>query len=274
MQMTSLARRAVRHVASAVDSVKQPPAGVVILIYHRVGAGTSSRVDLPAAVFRDQMAELAESGRALSLADALEVLDGRRPSPHRNPVVVTFDDGTGDFVDHACPILAEHAIAATLYAATGWIDRNEPFWGDDTRPLSWTGLAEAVGTGLVSIGSHSHDHLLFDRISPAEADEQLGRSVGLIHENLGVDAVDFAYPKALAPSVENREVVARRFRSASVAGTRPNRVGAHDPYALWRTPVQTADTGPWFTRKLDGGLGFEDRLRGTLNRVRYRGSTR
>ena len=274
MSMTERARRAVRFTAAAVDRLKPPPAGVVVLVYHRVGAATSSRVDLPTSVFRDHMAELADTSRAISLETALDVLAGRTEAQHPHPVVVTFDDGTGDFLDNAVPVLAEHAIPTTLYAATRWIDEAKPFWGDDTAALSWDGMTEVVASGVVTIGSHTHDHLLFDRITPAEARQQIRRSVELIQDHLGLDAVDFCYPKALMPSPENLAVVREHFRSATLAGTRPNVAAGHDPHLLWRTPVQTADVGSWFTRKTNGGLGLEDRLRDQLNRVRYRGAAR
>ncbi len=274
MSMTERARRSVRVAAAAIDRVKPPPAGVVILVYHRVGAGTSSRVDLPTSIFRDHVAELAESNRTIGLDIALDVLAGRVDAPHPRPVVVTFDDGTGDFLDNAVPILAEHAIPTTLYAATKWIEEQRPFWGDDTAVLSWAGLAEAAASGVVTIGSHTHDHLLFDRITPADARDQIQRSVGLIHDRLGLDAVDFCYPKALAPSAENLALVRQHFRSATLAGTRPNLAATHDPHLLWRSPIQTIDVGGWYSRKINGGLGLEDRLRDGINRVRYRGATR
>ena len=50
-------------VAEAADVLRRPRAGLVILLYHRVGAGTPVSVDLPLDRFDDQMAELAASGR-------------------------------------------------------------------------------------------------------------------------------------------------------------------------------------------------------------------
>ena len=37
--------------------------------------------------------------------------------------------------------------------------------------------------------------------------------------------------------------------------------------------IQAGDGMGWFRRKVDGGLGLEDRLRTRVNRVRYRGAT-
>jgi hypothetical protein len=46
-----------------------------------------------------------------------------------------------------------------------------------------------------------------------------------------------------------------------------------DPWRLARSPVQTSDGMRWFTRKVRGGMRFEDTLRTTLNRRRYAGAT-
>ena len=133
-------------------------------------------------------------------------------------------------------------------------------------------MGECVASGLVTIGSHTHRHRLLDRLVADEVADELDRSIGLIGERLDVRADHFADPKALPPSpVADREV-RRRFRSAALAGTRANPIGA-DVHLLARTPIQTTDDGPWFDLKLAGGLGLEDDLRRFANRRRYAGAT-
>ena len=70
-----------------------------------------------------------------------------------------------------------------------------------------------------------------------------------------------------SPGVE--AVVRDRFRSAALAGTRVNPWRGTDPYRLARSPIQVSDGMQFFARKLAGGMGLEDSLRRTLNRVRY-----
>lgn len=259
----------VKAAAGAADVLRPPVSGLVVLAYHRVGGHTPVRVDLAAPVFEEQMAALAEAGGVLALDEAVsrvlrgEDLHGR--------VVVTFDDGTADFVDVAVPILERHGIPATLYVATAHVEEGIEF-PDRGRPASWAGLADAVSTGLVSIGSHTHRHALLDRLSAADTAEELDRSIGLIEARLGTEARHFAYPKALAPSPGADREVRRRFVSAALAGTRANPVGT-DVHRLARSPVQTTDTLRWFRRKAQGGLRFEDDLRRLANRRRYAGAT-
>ncbi len=265
-------RAALKTAAAAADRIRQPPAGVTVLLYHRVGAGSGSQVDLDRALFEDQMAELAESGRVSGLDDALDVLAaGERPAV--DPVVVTFDDGTPDVVEDALPVLVRHRIPVVLYVATAFVDAGQPFWSAEDRPLSWGALAEAVSTGLLDIGSHTHSHALLDRLDPPAVDDELDRSIDLIGANLGVPARHFAYPKALAPAPHAERSVRQRFVSAALAGTRPNPYGATDPHRLARSPVQRSDGMRWFRHKVDGGLGLEDRVRELVNQRRYAGAT-
>ena len=117
-----------------MDRVRAPSSGVVVLLYHRVGRRSSSEVDLDAAIFAEQMAFLTESTDIVRLEAALEEVDGPRPSSRRRPVVVvTFDDGTDDFVDVALPILDRHRVPVTMYLATAFIDDGSAF-PDGGRP--------------------------------------------------------------------------------------------------------------------------------------------
>ena len=100
--------------------------------------------------------------------------------------------------------------------------------------------------------------------------DELDRSKELIEDRLGRPCLDFAYPKALPPSAAAALAVRERFRSAALAGTRPNRPGHTDPYRLARSPVQRSDGTRYFERKLAGGMAFEDSLRRAANRWRYR----
>jgi peptidoglycan/xylan/chitin deacetylase (PgdA/CDA1 family) len=273
---SGLLRRAVKEAAVAADAVRRPPRGVVVLIYHRVGGASNLELDLPGDVFAAQAEALAASGRVVSLGDALarlrEPVEDGDGSAGADPVVLTFDDGTADFVDHALPILERHRLPVSLYAATAFIDEARPFPGDG-QPLSWRGLSDACATGLVNVGSHTHGHRLLDRMPAHQVDDELDRSIALIGEHLGAPPLDFAYPKAVAGSAAADRAVRRRFRSAALGGSRPNPFGTTDPYRLARSPIQRSDGMRWFRRKLAGGMAAEDGLRRVINRWRYVGAT-
>ena len=267
----SVARTTLKVTSAAIDAVRRPPPGLVVLIYHRVGRRSAIEVDLPRAAFADQMAFLAAHTTVVGLSDGLARLAD--PSPERERLVaVTFDDGTADFADEALPEIVAHEVPVTLYVATDFVERGLPF-PDDGTPISWAALRDAAATGFVDIGSHTHGHALLDRLPTGEIDAELDRSIDLIGERVGVRVDHFAYPKAVMGSPAADAAVRARFRSAAVAGTRVNEYGHTDPYRLARSPIQVSDGTRWFRAKVAGGMAFEDTLRGAVNRRRYRAVT-
>ncbi len=259
----------VKGAAATVDLIRRPPAGLVVLIYHRVGRRTPVEVDLPTELFAEQMAFLMAEATVVTLSDGLARL---AVGDHDPTVAVTFDDGTADFAEVALPVLVEHRVPATLYVATDFVERGIEF-PDAGVPLTWSALSDAVGTGLVDVGSHTDHHALLDRLPAGEVDAELDRSIELIGSHLGVRAAHFAYPKAVMGSSAADAAVRSRFDSAAVAGTRVNVAGVTDPYRLARSPVQLSDGMRWFRHKVAGGMAFEDTLRRTINRKRYAGAT-
>jgi peptidoglycan/xylan/chitin deacetylase (PgdA/CDA1 family) len=269
--MFAFGRQGVKAMAAAADALWRTRTGLVVLIYHRVGGRTCIETDLPLHLFEDQLDFLAKQGNVVTLDEGLEAISSRPPTAS-NVVAITFDDGTADFADVALPILGARNLPVTLYLATDFVESQRPF-PHDGRPLSWDALRDALDTGLVTIGSHTHRHALLDRLPLDQVDDELDRSIGLIGERLGVVAEHFAYPKAVLGSPSAQRVVRSRFRSAALAGTRPNPFGATDPFRLARSPIQVSDGVRWFERKARGGLSLEDAIRTRFDRLRFRTAT-
>jgi peptidoglycan/xylan/chitin deacetylase (PgdA/CDA1 family) len=218
---------------------RRRPGDLVILLYHRVGAG-DREIDVPAHLFRRQMERLAEGERAISIDRAL--VDG-------GGVVVSFDDGFADFHRNVLPVLVDLRIPAVLYLATGLV-------GEGPEALQWSQLEEAVSTGLVTVGSHTHNHADLSRATEAEAGEEMKRSKALIEDRLGGACRHFAYPWAVASPAA--EVAARNlFDSAALDAWRTNRRGRIDPYRLGRAPVLRNDGVRFFGAKARGMLDGE-----------------
>lgn len=266
--VTQRIKSALKGASHLVDRVRPPQSGITILIYHRVGLGAGGEMDLDAALFSDQMQWLAENRRVISLDSALDEL--AETSPAEPGVVVTFDDGTIDWLDVVAPVLETHEVPATFYVATRFVDERLEF-PHGGRPISWGALTELAASPLVTVGSHTHSHALLDRLAESDIDDELDRCSDLLAEHLGDRPQHFCYPKALPPAPAADAAVRSRFRSAVLAGTKANVAGA-DPFTLSRSPIQASDATRWFRAKVDGGLGSEDDIRRALNRVRYRGA--
>jgi peptidoglycan/xylan/chitin deacetylase (PgdA/CDA1 family) len=220
------------------------PGDVVILLYHRVGVGTRE-IDLDAAAFEEQMAYLARVATPRTLSESLS--DGR------GGVVVTVDDGFGDFIDHVVPTLLRYRIPALLYLATGFV--GEGSGAAVGQSLTWSQLRDAVLTGLVTVGSHTHGHTDLGRATAKEALEEMRRSKGLIEDQLGAPCRHFAFPWGLA-STTARQAAEQLFETAAL-GWATNRRGAIDRYSLGRIPVLRADGRLFFSAKVNGMLDAE-----------------
>lgn len=278
--VVSAGRSAVRTVAAATDRFRPPPWGIVFLIYHQVAAPKPGVVNLPLELFTEQMEELAASRRVIGIDDAVSVLNGGDASAlgalngdRGTPVVLTFDDGTADFVDHALPVLERLRLPAVLYVATKWVDEQRSFW-DDGTVLTWSGVREAASSGVVTIGSHTHGHVHADTTPLDEFVDDLDRSIDLLGTHVGEVPRHFAYPRALPPAPDVDAAVRARFASAAIGGCQPNVPGETDPYSIWRSPLQVGDAMTWFRRKADGGMHLEDRIRSSVGAVRAKAGVR
>ncbi len=232
---------------------------LTILLYHRVGPGTS-QIEVGPAAFAEQLAQIVRRDRPLGLDEALDpaTADG-------GGVVVSFDDGLRDFHERVVPALVERGVPAILYLATGLVHGEGPAHVPDRERLTWSHLLECVGTGLVTIGSHTHTHADLGHASEREAAEEMQRSKDLIEDRIGVVCRHFAYPWAVASP--GAELAARRiFASAALDAWRTNRRGRIDPHRLGRAPVLRADGRFFFGAKRVGALDGEALLYRALRR--------
>jgi len=248
MNVSSFARRAIKASVLPLGVRQRVRSGdVVILLYHRVGAG-AREIDLPTQAFARQMQYLADHDGAVTLDAALD-------GTSNGGIVVTVDDGYRDFLDHVVPTLVKYEVPALLYLATGLVHGGGPAAGNDGEALTWSGLREAVATGFVTIGAHTHSHADLSRVSEHEAEEEMRRSKELIEDNLSGACDHFAYPWAVSSPGADR-VVRRLFHSAALLW-QTNRRGLIDRYRLGRTPVLRSDSDAFFRAKVKGILDKE-----------------
>lgn len=203
------------------------------------------------AAFRRQLDALSGS-EVISLDDAADRLESTDPRP---AVVLTFDDGFADVYDNAWPLLRERRVPFTVYLATAYVGGTMHWDGSTARAagpaLTWEHLEEMVGSGLCTVGNHTHRHVRPQALTTAELD----RCSDVITQRLGVRPRHFTYPwgervARMEPSLR------RRFRTASTGQLGRNAPGV-DPMRLHRIPVRRTDPLEFFRAKLVGGLGAE-----------------
>jgi len=244
--VTSIARKAAKGAVLPVGLWRRRrPDDLTILLYHRVGHG-GGEIELDPAMFESQMAIVAASDRACSLDDALG-------NPSAGGLVVSVDDGFGDFYDTVFPTLVRHGVPAILYLATGFVEGQE--LAPSSGALTWSQLRECVDSGLVTVGAHTHSHCDLSRASDAEAEREMKTSKQLVEEHLGLACKHFAYPWSY--SSPGSERAARTIFASAALNWSTNRRGRFDLHELGRTPVLRSDSSLFFKAKVDGALDAE-----------------
>lgn len=123
---------------------------LAILMYHRVCARTAQTEPYFARgtavepdTFQAQITHLSKTYQIISLAQMVDQLDSPDSSPDRPQVVLTFDDGYVDCIDHVLPICARNKvpfsvfpIAMTRYFECPWVDAYYHMLGHSSRTTS------------------------------------------------------------------------------------------------------------------------------------------
>ncbi len=241
-------RRGLKRALAALGG-RGEPQGATLLIYHRVGGGTSDELDLPTAQFELQL-DLLAGHDVVSLDTALDRLDAGDASPS---VVLTFDDGFEDVYQNAWPLLRDRGLPFSIYLASAFVGATMRWEGSTAagapgRGLTWDQLAEMVESGLCTVGNHTHRHVRPQEITAAEVDE----CSNAVYSHLGVTPQHFTYPWGIIePTVE--PLLRERFRSAST-GELGRNLPETDRMRLVRIPVRQSDPPEFFDQKFSGSM--------------------
>jgi peptidoglycan/xylan/chitin deacetylase (PgdA/CDA1 family) len=122
----------------------------------------------------------------------------------------------------------ERALGATL--------RDDAAGHDLYDPLTWDETAEMARSGLVSIGSHTHTHVILSRCDAARTRQELRASKGIIEKRLGVPCGLFCYPNGRAGdfSAETGALVRAEGYSCALTTVYGSNARGGDVYELKR----------------------------------------
>jgi peptidoglycan/xylan/chitin deacetylase (PgdA/CDA1 family) len=161
-------------------------------MYHEINdeTVTQDKMAVTPEVFGEQLAYLREAGfTSLTAGQLAEILTRGGAGLPARPVVLTFDDGYGDFYDHALPLLKQHELTGTLFQTTGWVGLTDKV----KRMMNWRELAEVAGCGI-EVGAHTYCHPQLDQLSDKDLREELTSPKHLIEDKLGMEVPGLAYP--------------------------------------------------------------------------------
>jgi peptidoglycan/xylan/chitin deacetylase (PgdA/CDA1 family) len=223
-----------------------------VLCYHRVQPVRRDRFTVTTEQLEEQLSYLARSGfRFIHVRD----LFSSAALPQR-PLILSFDDGYVDNLEHAVPVLRRHGAKATIFIATGcaggsaqWVDGGAPLMG----PLQ---LRELEREGI-ELALHSHSHRAFETmpLDEIEADVRKNLDYFRLH-GIGVTPA-LAYPYGSRPKRSLPEL-ARRLSALGIPlafrlGNRLNRLPLSNRYEIQRIVVRGDAGMVAFRRRLRFG---------------------
>jgi peptidoglycan/xylan/chitin deacetylase (PgdA/CDA1 family) len=226
-----------------------PPLRVPVLMYHEIAdiSATPDPFAVSPRVFAEQLAYLREAGFTTLTAGALSAIvangDGDLPA---RPVVLTFDDGYGDFYTQALPLLRQHGFTATVFQTTGWVGKED----EAKRMLNWQELAESEQAGI-EIGAHTCTHPQLDQLPENLLREELYASKSLLEDNLGLKVPGLAYPYGYSSARVRRVARELGYEYAyAVGNSRTTR--AANPFTLPRLTVRRSTSADDFRKVVNG----------------------
>lgn len=238
--------------------------GIRVLGYHRL-ADAADSLSVPPGRFRAQLEHVLAAGiTPVSLDRALELLDAPSPVEGRY-VVVTFDDGYLDNLEHGEPVLAELGVPATVFLPTAIVDGDaEYFWYREKPPsMTWDDARAAAARGVVGFASHTRTHRWLPDLSDDEAREEIAGSRRDLEQRLGLASTALCYPGGLFTARDERLVVEAGYRVGVSTAPGVNRARAR---SLCRTLIFREDRDFEFAAKIAGAFDREPLVR----RLAYR----
>lgn len=170
-----------------------------VLMYHSVaqdGPGELGNWRISPEAFEQQLIFLRRRGyRPIGLDEWDQARRGGGALSGR-PVLITFDDGYRDFAETAWPILQRSGFEAHVFLVADRVGSEaewDRYYGDPAPLMDWRAIARLASEG-VTFGSHLMTHRPLDRLSFAEADEEMRRSRKLIEAFTGLEVTTLAPP--------------------------------------------------------------------------------
>jgi peptidoglycan/xylan/chitin deacetylase (PgdA/CDA1 family) len=173
---------------------------VPILMYHEVTPTPVERYRKYTVTPAELAAQLAwlRSRRytAVDLDAVRAAFLGERALPVR-PIVITFDDGSRDCLEHAVPALLAHGFTATFFIVGGLVGSTTRWLpaevGFEIPTADWPTLRAAEREGM-RCEAHSVSHPRLARVDDDQARDELVRGRAVLEQGLGHAVRHLAYP--------------------------------------------------------------------------------
>ncbi|WP_320674928.1 polysaccharide deacetylase family protein [Prochlorococcus sp. MIT 1341] len=214
------------------------------LMYHSIKKlekkTVTSQWELDLNLFIDHMNYLKEREdikiKKISALESLDISKG---------IAITFDDGLRDIYENAAPILLEMKIPFTIFVITNFIKSKKSNYIDEVM------LRELASSSLVTIGSHSMNHVRLTEISTDSVKKEINSSKKYLEDILSKEITSFSYPYGKYNSFIQSNVKKAGYKIAFSSDFNKNS-NREDKYCLSRTEIWNNDSLNQFIDKING----------------------
>ncbi len=107
------------------------------------------------------------------------------------------------------------------------------------EPLEWSEIREMLESGLVTVGSHTHNHVILSQCDREAARQELALSKGIIEAETGLSCTLFCYPNGEEAdfNTETRQLLQEAGYTCGLTSVEGLNDGTSDPWALKRVGV-------------------------------------
>ena len=167
----------VNKVENNIDKSKRIP----VLMYHGVSDETWGIANLFIKIsdFEDQMKYISNNFETIFIEDI------EKDYSNKKVISLTFDDAYVDFYTNVFPILKKYNLKANLYVI---VNARGGKYLDDNQ------IKEISSSGLVSIGSHTLNHLSLKNLSDEEINNELKDSKKELESLINKEVKTICYP--------------------------------------------------------------------------------
>lgn len=158
---------------------------------------------------------------------------------------ITFDDGYGDNLEVAAPLLAELDLPFTVFVSSEFVRGRRPGF------MTPEALRRLAGMPGARVGAHGASHASLTACNDAQLRSELVSSRHYLEDVIGMPVEMMAYPYGAVDQRVRRAVEAAGYVLAACSHAGVNEAD-RDPLLIRRTEVLSHDNVRSFRQKLEG----------------------
>lgn len=182
---------------------------IPIIMYHDVRPVKDVNWDITPTHLEQHFQTIQRKGLTpIALDRLVEHLQTGAPLPPK-PILLTFDDNYLGEYQYAFPLLKQYNYPAVWSVHTHYVGSQA-----GKPKATWEQLQEMVQSGLITVASHTVNHLRLDTLSPEKVDYELIESKRILEQQLGVPIRYFTYPEGDFIDSVKQKVTAAGYKAA------------------------------------------------------------